>query len=229
MSKKCPGKKLKIYSIFNDLTWPHPLTHPSTHQTIHTPIGGGVSTDFKSSNTIEISRLVQILLNFYWFWGPPSGGWGWVEWPCGGVGMMWGWWGQCGNDWDDVGTTWGQCGDHEITKNAITFEWIKIFQFYLKIWDPWTLLHTYRLDLICRWWCPFEIAAEIKTKCKIWLKCQFSHRTINHIKICNVPLDALMCPLQIINWHWTPIIDHSWCKCTLYPPPIQCRKLLNWP
>ena len=25
------------------------------------------------------------------------------------------------------------------------------------------------------------------------------HRTVNHKKICNVPLDALICPLQIIN------------------------------
>ena len=43
----------------------------------------------------------------------------------------------------------------------------------------------------------------------------------------NALLDALTCPLQIINWHWTPIIDPSWCKCMLYPPPIQCQKLLD--
>ena len=30
-------------------------------------------------------------------------------------------------------------------------------------------------------------------KTKIWLKCQFSHRTVNHRKICNAPIDALMC------------------------------------
>ena len=41
-------------------------------------MGGEVSTDFKSSNRIEISRLVQVLLNFDWFWGPP-GRWGWVD------------------------------------------------------------------------------------------------------------------------------------------------------
>ena len=44
-------------------------------------MGGGVSTDFKSSNGIEISWLVQVLLNFYWFQGSPwwwqMGGWGW--------------------------------------------------------------------------------------------------------------------------------------------------------
>ena len=51
-------------------------------------MGGEVSTDFKSSNGIEISQLVQVLLNFDWFWGcpPPLGGGGWVD-----VGR--GWWG----------------------------------------------------------------------------------------------------------------------------------------
>ena len=46
-------------------------------------MGGEVSTNFKSSNGIEISRLVQVLLNFDWFWGSPwgvgggeVGGWG---------------------------------------------------------------------------------------------------------------------------------------------------------
>ena len=49
-------------------------------------MGGEVSTDFKSSNGIEISRLVQVLLNFDWFRGfPPWGGGGWVD--VGG-----GWW-----------------------------------------------------------------------------------------------------------------------------------------
>ena len=34
---------------------------------------GEVSTDFKSSNRIEISQLVQVLLNFDWFRGSPLG------------------------------------------------------------------------------------------------------------------------------------------------------------
>ena len=48
-------------------------------------MGGEVSTDFKSSNTIEISWLVQVLLNFDWFRGPPlgGGGGGWI-----GVGVV---------------------------------------------------------------------------------------------------------------------------------------------
>ena len=48
-------------------------------------MGGGVSTDFKSSNRIEISWLVQVLLNFEWFQGSPLGG-GRGEWM--GVGVV---------------------------------------------------------------------------------------------------------------------------------------------
>ena len=41
---------------------------------------GEVSTDFKSLNRIEISWLVQVLLNFDWFWESPTlGGGGWVD------------------------------------------------------------------------------------------------------------------------------------------------------
>ena len=36
-------------------------------------------------------------------------------------------------------------------KNAIKCEQIQIIEFRLKICDPWALLHTYRLDLMCRW------------------------------------------------------------------------------
>ena len=67
------------------MIWPDPTinppTHPPTHQTIHPPMGGEVSTDFKSSNGIEISRLVQVLLNFNWLQGSPQGvggGWMWM-------------------------------------------------------------------------------------------------------------------------------------------------------
>ena len=67
------------FQIFSDLTWPHPSTHPPTHQIIHPPMGGEVSTDFKSSNRIEISWLVQVLLNFEWFRGSPLGVGGWVD------------------------------------------------------------------------------------------------------------------------------------------------------
>ena len=85
---------VNIFKIFSVLTWSQPSTHPHTHQTIHPPMGGEFFTDFKSSNGIEISWLVQVLSNFYWFLGSPleewwMGGWcwGWV-WVCGGVPCM---------------------------------------------------------------------------------------------------------------------------------------------
>ena len=46
---------------------------------------------------------------------------------------------------------------------------------------------------------PFQIRFEMKTKVQNWSKMSICHRTINHKKISNVPLDALICPLQIIN------------------------------
>ena len=39
----------------------------------------------------------------------------------------------------------------QITKNSINHEWIEIYQFCLKICGLWTLLHLYRLGLVCRW------------------------------------------------------------------------------
>ena len=44
-----------------------------------------------------------------------------------------------------------RAGMAQITKYAIKFEQIKIIQIHLKILDPCTLVHTYRLDLMCRW------------------------------------------------------------------------------
>ena len=46
---------------------------------------------------------------------------------------------------------------------------------------------------------PFQIWLEMKTKVQNWTKMSICHRTINHKKIWSVPLDALICPLQIIN------------------------------
>ena len=42
----------------------------------------------------------------------------------------------------------------QIGRITKTLEWIEIIQFCLKICDPWTLLHTYKLGLLCRWGCP---------------------------------------------------------------------------
>ena len=166
-----------------------------------------------------------------------------------------------------------------ITKYAITLERIEIIQFCLKICDPWTLLHTYRLGLMCRWgvsyfkwhfyvfdakkcscdppiknfpvfaldpirpcldwqlrailtsqpiYDPFKCDFEWRPKCKIGLN-------VNLPKNCQAEKN-FKCTLRCSNvsstnhqWHWTPIIDPSWCKHMLYPPPIQCWKLLNRP
>ena len=228
---------------------------------------GGVSTNHKSSNRIEISRLVQVLLNFDWFRGSsPWGVGGWVDGGGGGERVppthvhmhvhactrMYKH--ACARMYDIIGNSHGfpqlgwpfawnyhvyhtcmcvcvhvcihvhVCGGHppttphpnpptppppratgslkyqnsitpelikiiwfclkilylwtflnsyrlslitpdttthlphppraeetQIRRIRITLEWIKIIQFCLKIWDPWTLLHTYRLDLMCRW------------------------------------------------------------------------------
>ena len=69
------------------MIWLTPPIHPPTHQTIHPTMCGRVSTDFKSSNRIELSWLVEVLLNFYWFQGSTWGG----EWIGVGVGVgVWG-------------------------------------------------------------------------------------------------------------------------------------------
>ena len=86
---------VNIFKISNDLTWTiNSPFHPPTYRTIHPPMGGGFSIDFKSLNRIKLSWLVQVLSNFYLFRGPPLGGWwvgvlgwGWI-WMCGGVPSM---------------------------------------------------------------------------------------------------------------------------------------------
>ena len=51
--------------IWHELThWP---THPPNHPPIHLSKGESVSTNHKSSNRIELSRLDQVLLRFLWF------------------------------------------------------------------------------------------------------------------------------------------------------------------
>ena len=74
----------------------------------------------------------------------------------------------------------------------------------------------------------FQISRQIMTEWEIWGWCQFYHRIVNSKSFWNVPLDIL-CPLQTIKWHWTPITDNSCCKQTLYlPPSSQCKKLLDF-
>ena len=109
------GQDLFDFLWFDMVPPINPPNHPPTHQTTHPPIGGGVSTDFKSSNGIKISWFIQVLLNFYWFGGPPWVGVGVGGWLNGDSGMMWGWQGWCGDDRDNMGTTgttWGWQGQH---------------------------------------------------------------------------------------------------------------------
>ena len=175
-------------------------------------VGGGVSTNLKSSNRIEMSWFVQFWLTFDWFQRSPllAGGCEWM-----GVRVcqhVWGdvlctcvcactcmhackWW--CDNGISQ-GIPYGSSHLHEIimfipictcavymcacmctcveyppntltdfhshppiphpqgrtpeiSQNSIKIEWIKIFQFCLKIWDLWTLVHSYRPHLVCRW------------------------------------------------------------------------------
>ena len=42
----------------------NPPINPHMHQLIHPPIGGGVSTAYKSLNRIKLSQLVEDLLHF---------------------------------------------------------------------------------------------------------------------------------------------------------------------
>ena len=218
-------------------------------------MGGEFFTDFKSSNGIEISWLVQVLSNFNWFWGStPLGGWWMGGWGGHGYGCVGGvpcmhactcmlnmlnmlhvdasrsvaicnfytcihvcvcvhacMWGhphasRCPQTppptcplpratgspkhqnsispevieiirfclkilylWTFLNSYRLQlitphtphlpnppprAEETQIRRITITLEWIKIIQFCLKICDPWILLHTYRLGLMCRWGCP---------------------------------------------------------------------------
>ena len=93
---------------------------------------------------------------------------------------------------------------------------LKILQFSDRPCLNWQL--TWYLTSSTHFW-PLKFQLKWRQKCKIRQKCQFSHRTINHRKLCNAPLDALICPLQIINWQWTLIIDpHGENTCFIHHP-----------
>ena len=83
-------KQNQIISISSNfiklVTWSDPTNQP-THQTIRPPVDGEFCTDFKSSNRTEISWLVQVLPNFYWFQESPGGG-RWLDGDEGGYGCV---------------------------------------------------------------------------------------------------------------------------------------------
>ena len=69
---------------------------------------------------------------------------------------------------------------------------------------------------------PFQIQLEMKTKVQNWTKMSICHITINHKKIWNILLDALICPLQIINWHWISSTLHDVNACfTNHPSNVK--------
>ena len=138
----------KCQIIFSDLTQ---HINPPINPSINPPMGGGVSTNHKLSNSIDLSQLCKDLFHFLWFNMIPP-----INQPI-----------------------------HQPSDQTIH--------------PPIGQGH------------------------------QFYQRTVNCSNNCNAPLDGLMCPLQIINWDWIHIIDHFWCKFTLYPPSILCHKLHYWP
>ena len=68
---------------------------------------------------------------------------------------------------------------------------------------------------------PFKFYVKWRLKCKIWLNVNLS-KICWAEKICNVPLHVVMCPLQIINWHWTGI-NPSWFNWMLCLLSVQCQ------
>ena len=195
--------------------------------------GVGWFTNFKSSNRIEISWFIQVLSCFNRFGPSPWGGSGGWVWFGGGVSI------------------------ELKSSNIIEISWFVKFLIFdwfqgspLERW-AWVdgggsmseyvgcpmhmCMHTHACVYTCEQWChngipiydPFKSQLKWRLKCKIWIWCYFYHRTVNHRKICNAPLDASMCSLQIINWHWTSIINPSWSQCMLYPP-IPLKKGQFW-
>ena len=116
-----------------------------------------------------------------------------------------------------------------ITKYAIKLEWIKIIQFCLKICDPWTLLHTYRLCLMCRWgvsypkwhfyvfdpekcscYPPIKNIVYTNTHCQCHL--DVVHTCIHHLLvISNTP-----CILYYVQFSFCTLSPHAHCQCDLY-------------
>ena len=94
-------------------------------------MGGEFFTDFKSSNKIEISWLVQVLSNFNWFWGSPWGSGRWVDGGRGGHG--------CGGD----------CPMHAYTHMYMHVKHAK--HGCLGVSGHLQFLHMYRCVCVCMW------------------------------------------------------------------------------
>ena len=67
----------------------------------------------------------------------------------------------------------------------------------------------------------FKIGPQIMKNWDIWLSGQFFHRSVDRKNLQKIFLSSLICPPQMTNWQWTPIIDPSCRKCTLYLLPVK--------
>ena len=67
----------------------------------------------------------------------------------------------------------------------------------------------------------FQIGPQIMKNWEICISGQFSHRSVNRKNLQKIFLSSLICPLQMTNWQWTPIIDPSCRKRMLYPLPVN--------
>ena len=98
-------------------TSPHTHTHPHPYPPICHPLRGWTPGISKNSITLELIKIFQFRLKIWNMWiipHPWMGVW-FDEW----VGGWVGWWDGSGQN----------------TKNSKNVDWIKIIQFYLKIYD----------------------------------------------------------------------------------------------
>ena len=127
-------------------------------------------------------------------------------------------------------------GTPGISKNLITLQLIKIFQFCFKNWNLWRLPHPWVgvwFGLVGRWMGGLMGGGKVKSL-KI-LKMLTQSTTTKNLK----------CTLRCSNvsstnhqWHWTPIIDHSFS--TIHPmskitqsaisqkPIDKNKKMVSW-
>ena len=73
----------------------------------------------------------------------------------------------------------------------------------------------------------FKIGLQIMKNWEIRVSGQFFHRSVNRKNLQKIFLSSLICPLQMTNWQWTPIIDPSCRKRTLYLLPIK-KNPIRW-
>ena len=110
----------------------HPPTTPHPHPSTPTPRGAG-SPKHQNSISLELIEIIWFCLKILYLW-------------------------TFLNSYSHIDYSWSPqtpptpiAEKTQIGRITITLEWIKIIQFCLKICDPWTLLHTYRLGLMYRW------------------------------------------------------------------------------